>query len=110
FGERAAEGALFGQLADLVGMDGATALQAMLRSASDIESGIIAGSVGVATLILGATAVFAELQSSLNLIWKAKPPTGFGLWHLVRSRLLSLSLILVIGFLLLVSLVDSAAL
>jgi membrane protein len=110
FGETAAEGALFGQLADLVGADSAAALQAMLRSASGPQSGIIATIIGSATLLIAATAVFAELQASLNVVWKAKAPTGFGLWYLVKSRLLSLSLIVAIGFLMLVSLVASAVL
>lgn len=110
FGKSAAEGALFGQLADLVGADSAGALQAMLRSAGGAKSGIIASIIGFVTLLLAATAVFAELQAALNVIWKAKAPMGSGLWHLAKSRLLSLSLILAIGFLMLVSLAASAAL
>jgi membrane protein len=110
FGRQAAEGALFGELADLVGPESAAAVQAMLRSASGTWSGIIATAVGIGTLIIAATAVLGELQSALNLIWKAPPSGGLGLWHLVKSRLVSLSVILVIGFLLLVSLVISTAL
>jgi membrane protein len=110
FGKSAAEGALFDQLADLVGTDSAGALQAMLRSAGGAKSGVIASIIGFVTLLIAATAVFAELQAALNVIWKAKAPTGFGLWHLAKSRLLSLSLILAIGFLMLVSLAASAAL
>ena len=111
FGQKAAEGALFGELADLVGLESAGAVQAMLRNASGTRSGIVATAVGIATLIIAATAVFGELQSALNLIWKA-PATASrgGMWYLLKSRLLSLSIILVIGFLLLVSLVISAAL
>src|SRR5882672_7307944 len=111
FGQKAAEGALFGELADLIGPESAAALQAMLRSASSTRSGLFATAVGIGTLIIAATAVFGELQSALNVIWKA-PASGSlgGLWHLVKSRLVSLSIILVIGFLLLVSLVISTAL
>jgi membrane protein len=109
FGQRAAEGALLGQLAALVGPESAGAVQAMLRSASGTTSGVIASVIGVMTLLIAATAVFGELQTALNVIWKAKPPPGSGIWQLVKSRLLSLSLILAIGFLLLVSLVVSAA-
>ena len=87
-----------------MGADSAGALQAMLRSASGAKSGIIASIIGFVTLLVAATAVFAELQAALNVIWKAKAPTGSGLRHLVKSRLLSLSLILAIGFLMLVSL------
>ena len=110
FGRQAAEGALFGELADLVGPESAAAVQAILRSASGTWSGIFATAVGIGTLIIAATAVLGELQSALNLIWKAPPSGGLGLWHLVKSRLVSLSVILVIGFLLLVSLVISTAL
>jgi membrane protein len=109
FGRKAAEGALLAKLAALVGSESAGAVQAMLRSASDTTSGIIASVIGLITLLAAATAVFGELQTALNVIWKAKPPTGSGIWYLVKSRLLSLSLILAIGFLLLVSLVVSAA-
>src|SRR6202048_2007262 len=110
FGQQAAEGALFGELADLIGPESAVAVQAMLRSASSTRSGILATAVGIGTLIIAATAVFGELQSALNVIWKAPATTSPGVWYLVKSRLLSLSIILVIGFLLLVSLVISAAL
>jgi membrane protein len=110
FGKEAAEGALFGQLAGLIGPESAEAVQAMLRSASGEESGIIATAVGIGTLIIAATAVFGQLQLALNVIWKAPGNASLSVWHLLKSRLLSLSLILVIGFLLLVSLVISTAL
>jgi len=110
FGQKAAEGALFDGLADLVGPESAGAVQAMLRSASSTRTGILATVVGFGTLIIGATAVFSELQSALNVIWKAPSSGSLGVWHLLKSRLLSLSVVLVIGFLLLVSLVISTAL
>jgi membrane protein len=110
FGQKAAEGALFGELADLIGPESATAVQAMLRGASSARSGIFATAVGIGTLIIAATAVLGELQSALNVIWKARATGGLGVWHWLKSRLLSLAVILVIGFLLLVSLVISTAL
>jgi membrane protein len=110
FGQKAAEGALFDGLADLVGPESAGAVQAMLRSASSTRTGILATVVGFGTLIIGATAVFSELQSALNVIWKAPASGGLGVPHLLKSRLLGLSVVLVIGFLLLVSLVISTAL
>src|SRR5437762_14281396 len=82
----------------------------MLRRAGDTWSGLLATAVGIGTLIIAATAVLGELQSALNVIWKSPASGGLGIWHLVKSRLLSLALILVIGFLLLVSLVVSTAL
>jgi len=70
FSREAAEGALFGEIAKLVGPDSAGAVQAILRSASSTRSGIIATVVGIGTLIATATAVFSELQAALNLIWR----------------------------------------
>jgi len=110
FGREAAEGALFGDLAKLVGPESAGAVQAMLRSASSTQSGIIATVVGISTLIVTATAVFSELQAALNLIWKVPATGNLGVWHYLKSRMLSFSVILVIGFLLLASLVISTAL
>jgi len=110
FGEVAARGALMGQLEGLMGREGAAALQAMIASAGHPVSGVVATVVAVVTLVVGATTVFAELQSSLNVIWKAEPPKEASVVLLVKVRLASLSLIAVIGFLLLVSLVLSAIL
>jgi len=110
FGQEAAEGALFGELAKLVGPDSAGAVQAMLRSASSTRSGIIATLVGIGTLIATATAVFSELQAALNMIWKVPATGNLGVGHFLKSRFLSLCVILVIGFLLLVSLIVSTAL
>src|ERR1700736_5916864 len=110
FGQQAAEGALFGELADLIGPESAGAVHAMLRSASSTRSGILATAVRVGALIIAATAVLGELQSALNVIWKVPASGGRGVWHFLKSRLLSLAVILVIGFLLLVSLVISTAL
>ena len=81
FGQKAAEGALFDELADLVGPESAGAVQAMLRSASSTRTGILATVVGFGTLIIGATAVFSELQSALNVIWKAPASGGLGVPH-----------------------------
>src|SRR5215471_238249 len=110
FGREAAEGALFGEIAKLVGPESAGAVQATLRSASSTRSGIIATLIGIGTLIATATAVFSELQAALNLIWKVPATGNLGVAHFLKSRLLGLCVILVIGFLLLVSLVISTAL
>jgi len=85
-------------------------VQALLQSASGTRSGIVATAIGIGTFIIAATAVFGQLQSALNVIWKAPASGNLGVWYLLRSRLLSLSVILVIGFLLLVSLAISTAL
>jgi membrane protein len=110
YDEQAAEGAIIGQLAGLMGRQGAAAVETMIRSANQAGSGAIASAVGIATLAVAATTVFGELQSSLNVIWKAEPRPEAGWFTLIRVRLLSLALIVGIGFLLLVFLVVSAAL
>ena len=109
YGKRAAEGALFDQIAALVGNESAGAVQALLRSASGTKSGFIATLIGFAALILAATGVFGEIQAAFNVIWKAKS-RGASAWGLVKTRLRSLLLIVAIGFLLLLSLAASTAL
>src|SRR5450432_1754479 len=108
FGDAAASGALFDQLRGMLGDEGAAFAQKLVVSAQEPRTSIFATLVGFAMMIVGASTVLAELQSALNRIWRA--PAGLtGLWTKIRERLLSLSLILTIGFLLLVSLVASAA-
>ena len=85
-------------------------MRALLRSASSTRSGIVATAVGIGTLVIAATAVFGQLQSARNVIWKTPTNGDLSVWYLLRSRLLSLSVILAIGFLLLVSLAISTAL
>ena len=111
FGDDAARGEIFGQLTDLMGEEGAAAVERLLANASKPEGGIIATIIGTATLLLGAMTVFGELQNALDRIWRApvrKHASGW--WNLLRSRLLSFGMILAIAFLLMVSLVLSAAL
>ncbi|WP_348273476.1 YihY/virulence factor BrkB family protein [Piscinibacter sp. XHJ-5] len=111
FGTEAAQGAIVGQLEGLLGERGATIVQELLRSVSEPKKGVISTLVGLVLLLVGATTVFAELQDDLNRIWEAparnKPS---GLWGWIRARMLSFGMILGMGFLMLVSLVISAAL
>jgi len=109
FGEKAASGAIFEQMRGMVGDSGANAIQGLVASASRPATSIFAAVTGLVTLVLGATTVLGELQTALDRIWRAPPPQQKGWWQLLRSRVLSFSMILVIGFLLLVSLVLSAA-
>jgi membrane protein len=104
YGKEAAQGELFFQLRGLVGSQGAEAIQLILSGATNAKQGIIATIVAGALLLFGATSVFTELKGSLDEIWQR------GLWDTVRTRLLSFGMVLVLGFLLLVSLVVSAAL
>ena len=111
FGEEAARGEILIQLQDLMGVEGALAVQALLKSVSMPTKGVVATAVGVTVLLIGATTVFGELQNALDRIWRVPAGAGgSGLWKLLRARLLSFGMILGIGFLLVVSLVASAGL
>jgi membrane protein len=109
FGADAARGEIFGQLRGLVGESGAAAIQSMLESVNRPTEGITATVTGIGLVLAGATTVFGELQDALDRIWRAPQRTGSGLWQLLRARLLSFGMVLGIGFLLMVSLVFSAA-
>ncbi|MEO9136364.1 MAG: YihY/virulence factor BrkB family protein [Casimicrobiaceae bacterium] len=110
FGADAARGEIFTQLRGLLGDQGATAIEAMVRSASQTGHGSFAAIAGIVMLLIGATSVFGELQTDLDRIWDSPEPRHGGLWGMLRGRVLSFGMVLGIGFLLLVSLVLSAAL
>jgi membrane protein len=110
FGEEAARGEIFHQIQSLVGTDGAEFIEIAIKNASQQQTGTIATIISVIVLLLGATGVFAELQTSLNTIWEIKPKPGNGIFNLIRQRFLSFAMVLGIGFLLLVSLVITATL
>jgi len=96
----------------LIGSEGSEVVQTVLRHARDPAKGTLSVVIGTAVLLLGATTVFAQLQSSLNRIWKMEESSHGSagmLWLFVKERLLSLAMVLAVGFLLLVSLVISAA-
>jgi membrane protein len=108
FGREALEGQLFGQLEGLMGAEAAAEIQEMVASVSKSGSGTVATILSVITLIFGATGVFNELKLSLNQIWDLKSKPKNGMWALVRDRLLSFSVVLSLGFVLLVALVINA--
>ncbi|WP_230530172.1 YihY/virulence factor BrkB family protein [Microvirga roseola] len=110
FGQEAAQGAIVSELGGLLGERGATALEAMIASARNVGSGIVGTTVGIVTFLLLATGAIVELQDDLNIIWKVKAPASYGIVDFLRTRLRSLTLVLGIGFLLLVSLVFDAGL
>ena len=109
FGHEAVTGQITGQLSGLLGVEGARLVQGLVAAASDTERGMVAGSISIAVLLVGATTVFAELQSALDRIWhvpeREKPQ---GVWAVLRARLLSFGLILGLAFMLMVSLVAGA--
>jgi len=108
FDREAVQGEIAAQLQSLIGSDGAIAVQGLVKSASEPAHGIIATLTSIVLLIVGSTSVFAELQSSLDRIWRVPATKVSGVWNLLRARLLSFAMILALGFMLLVSLVVSA--
>jgi membrane protein len=110
FGDEAAQGEIIMQVEGLVGHDGAQAIQALLAGARDPASGFVATLVAAVLLLVGATSVFVELKGSLDELWGIEPPKGFAIIVFLRTQLHSFGLVLVLAFLLLVSLVLSAAL
>ena len=109
FGREAVQGLIVAELAGLIGQEGAQLVQSLVASASDTDKGLVAGLISLFVLIVGATTVFAELQSALDRIWhvpESQKPSG--VWAVLRARLLSFGLILGLVFLLMVSLAVSA--
>ena len=110
FGAEAASGQIQEQMKGYVGSQAAQAVQTMVQSASKPSDSKFAGVIGIITLLFGATGVFGQLKDSLNTIWEVKQKPGSGLKAFIRERILSFGMVLVIGFLLLVSLLLTAAL
>lgn len=110
WGQEAARGELLDELRGLLGTQGAAAIQLVLAGAHNPEEGRLATLLAGVLLLFGATSVFAELKASLDEIWQAPPPVHSSAWEVVRTRLLSFGMILVLAFLLMVSLVVSALL
>ena len=100
----AIQGELFGQIQGLVGENAAVQLQEIIRNAQVSNKSGVAAAIGIGTLLIGATGVFAEMQDSINYIWSIKSKPKKGWLQYLRNRLLSFSLILTLGFLLIVSL------
>ncbi|MEY2409974.1 MAG: rane protein [Verrucomicrobiota bacterium] len=109
FGQDVAREHLFAEIQHLLGKQGGEAIQTVVTSASPAKGGAWAA-IAIGALVLGATGVFVELQDALNTIWRVARLPGGGIRHFIKDRMLSFAMILSIGFLLLVSLVVSAAL
>jgi len=109
FGQEAAQGEIVGQIRGLVGEEGATAIQSLIRSATREGAGPRATVIGLLFLLFGSTSAFSQLQSALNRIWEVEPQAQTGIWNMIRARFLSFAAVLGTGFLLSVSLVLSAA-
>lgn len=114
FGADAVRGVVFEQVADLMGENGAQAIEEMLAHVSEPKTGLWATVIGVLVLAFGATTVFAQLQAALDAIWKVPPELAKAqkrnaLWTFIQGRLLSFGLVLALAFLIVVSLLLSAA-
>lgn len=108
FGREAVEGSIYNQIQHLVGKDTALQIQQILKSAAISGNGHTAMIIGIVTLIIGATSIFAEVQDSINTIWGIKAKPHSGIKAMIKNRLLSFGVVGSLGFLLLVSLAVSA--
>jgi membrane protein len=111
WGADAVTGRLHEQISSTMGSDTAEQIEVMVTKASASKDSVIASIIGVITIILGATGVFAQFQKTLNIIWEVKAdPKKSGIWSMVKSRLLSFGLIISIAFILLISFVVTSML
>ena len=110
YGEEAAGGGVARQIESIVGPDEAQTIQSVVANANKPRTGFVALALGVVTLLVGAMGVFGELQEAMNDIWKVRRKPGRPISTFLRTRLLSFSMVVGIGFLLVVSLVLSTAL
>jgi membrane protein len=104
WGRKAIEGTIYNQIKSFVGPSSANQIQTIIENLSLSKDGTLAGIIGIITLLIGATSVFAEIQDSINTIWGIKPKKKSGFWLYLKSRLLSFGVIGSFGFILLVSL------
>lgn len=110
FAREAVTGELYTQIRDFIGAKGALEIQRIIENASQSTSGVIATIIGVATLLFSATTVFISIQRALNAIWKVKPEPQRGYIKFIVDRTLSFVLVIILGFLMMVSLMLDALL
>ncbi len=110
FGEKAARGQVYQQIEWLLGSKGATEIQTLIQASSDPHKSLLATLVGILMLLIGASGVFCQLKDALNSIWGVRLKPGGGIMSSLREYLLSFSMVLGVGFLLIISLLLSAVL
>lgn len=110
FGDEAARGQIATQVGAVVGPQAAAAVQGVVRNAHQEQGGLLSSIIGIAVLLFGASGVFGELQTTMNSVWGVKPKPGRGVKGFLRDRFLSFTMVLGVAFMLLVSLLISAAL
>ena len=109
YGQQEIRGQITDQIGSMIGGEAARQVQTMVANASDQGNSTLAIIIGVATLLFGATGLFYQLQQSLNKVWDVEPKPNAGILKVIMDRSLSLGIILAIGFLLIVSLIATAA-
>lgn len=109
-GKDAIQGKVFGEINGIVGNEAAKQIQDMIKNLEMSGKSTMSVILGIVTLVIGATTVFGEIQESINIIWHVKPKPKKGWIKMIKDRLLSGSLIVTLGFLLLVSLLVNGAL
>lgn len=105
FGEEAIRGQIFKEMYSLMGKDGASLLETILKGAANTTTGIFATIISLLFLFLGSVGVFLELQESLNIIWGVELKPGRGVWGFIKNRLSSFSLVIATSFVLMISFV-----
>ena len=110
FGKEASRDAVMAQAEQLVGQEAASVIGTMMERAAQPGTGILATCLGIATLLFGASGVFAALQEAVDTIWHVEPDPNAGIGSLIRRRFFSLAMVAGLGFLLSVSLLTSSAL
>jgi membrane protein len=110
FDRAAVQQQVVNQIGGLVGEAGAEVVESILENSREPGETAVAAIISVITLLLGASGVFGELQNALNTIWDVKAKPGRGIWGTIKDRFFSFTMVLGVGFLLLVSLIISAAL
>jgi membrane protein len=110
FGAEAVQAQVFGTLHGLLGDSGTQAIEGMLKGANRPREGIVPTVIGVGTLVFAAVGVVVQLKDALNTVWDVKSPPGSGIWRFARTYIWSLAGVLSLGFLLLVSMLLTAAL
>lgn len=110
FDQQRAQSGLIDQARQMIGSRGAETVKSLLASAQKPSSGLFASVIAFVTLLFGASGVFTELRDALNIIWDAEPKNESGLLGMLKQRLFSFGMVLSVGFILLVSLIISAAL
>lgn len=108
YGKEAVQGSLYGQIRGLIGSEAALQVQDIIKKSQHANKSFIGTVIGSVILVIGATGIFTEIQDSINYIWSLKAKPKRGIIKYLINRLLSFSLIVSLGFLLLVSLIINA--